>query len=166
MLRDKEYAERPNKTQLKLVEQHHHNLGKQLVELANSKFEKLPISEHLRAAVLEGRRFQKGALKRQLKFIAGLMKEENIDAIELELKRQNLPDKQEVELFHQLEQWRDGLISGDKQLTNALYQRFGTIDRQHLNQLIRNAAKEAKQNKPPKSSRALFQYLKELQEAS
>ena len=162
MFSDREYAERPNKTQLKLVKQHQHNLGKQLVELANSKFEKMPISDHLRAAVIEGRRFQKGALKRQLKFIASLMEEEDVEAIEAEVKRQNLPDKQAIEAFHQLEQWRDALIAGDKQLMNELFQQFSNIDRQYINQLIRNSAKEAKQNKPPKSSRALFQYLKEL----
>lgn len=166
MYSDREYAERPNKTQLKLVKQHHHNLGKQLVELANSKLEKIPVSDRLREAVLEGKRFQKGALKRQLKFISSLMDDEDVDAIEAELKRQNLPDKQAVEQFHQLEQWRDGLIAGNKQLMNELFQQFNHIDRQHLNQLIRNAIKEAKQNKPPKSSRALFQYLKTLQESS
>jgi len=38
-------------------------------------------------------------------------------------------------------------------------------DRQQLRQLVRNANKESQQNKPPKASRLLFKYLKELQEA-
>ena len=166
MLSDKEYAERPNKTQLKEVTKHYHNIGKQLVEMPSSKFDKIPMSDSLRGAVLEAKRFQKGALKRQLKFITGLMHKEDVTAIEVEIRRQNLPDKQAIERFHQLEQWRDSLIAGDKSLINDLIQQFTQIDRQYLNQLIRNATKETKLNKPPKSSRALFQYLKELQEAS
>jgi ribosome-associated protein len=37
-------------------------------------------------------------------------------------------------------------------------------DRQQLRSLIRNAKKEKEGNKPPKSSRLIFQYLRELAE--
>ncbi|MCW8884628.1 MAG: DUF615 domain-containing protein, partial [Motiliproteus sp.] len=39
-------------------------------------------------------------------------------------------------------------------------------DRQHLRQLVRNAVKEAQQNKPPAASRKLFKYIRELDEQS
>ncbi len=165
MYSDKEYAERPNKTKLKELKKQHHNLGKQLVEMPASKFDQIPMSDRMRGAILEAKRFQKGALKRQLKYISGLMEGEDIDAILLEIKRQNLPDKQENEAFHQLEQWRDGLIAGDNSVMDAIINQFPNVDRQHLRQLVRNAAKETKLNKPPKSARALFQYLKQLQES-
>lgn len=165
MLRDKEYAERPNKTQLKEVTKYQHDIGKQLIEMANSKLLKIPMSDRLRAAILDGKKFKKGALKRQLKFITSLMYDEDVEAIDVAIKHQDLPNKQEIEAFHQLEEWRDGLILGDNDVMNNVMQQFANINRQHLLQLIRNAGKEAKLNKPPKSSRALFQYLKELQEA-
>uniref|UniRef100_UPI001319FC5D dual-action ribosomal maturation protein DarP n=1 Tax=Bacillus mycoides TaxID=1405 RepID=UPI001319FC5D len=38
-------------------------------------------------------------------------------------------------------------------------------DRQQLRSLIRNAKKEKEGNKPPKSSRLIFQYLRELAES-
>lgn len=165
MYDNQEYAERPNKTKLKAIKKQHHNLGKQLVEMANSKFDKIPMSDRMRGAILEAKRLQKGALKRQLKYISGLMEHEDIDTIQLEIKRQNLPDKQATEAFHQLEQWRDRLIAGDNAVMEELISTFPQIDRQHIRQLVRNAAKEAKLNKPPKSARSLFQYLKALQEA-
>lgn len=163
MLRDQEYAERPNKTQLKEVAKYRHGIGKQLVELANSKLEKIPMSDRLMAAVLDAKKFKKAALKRQLKFITGLLADEDIEAIDKAIVQQDLPDKQATEALHQLEQWRDGLIAGDNKVMDDVIQQFWDIDRQHLRQLVRNAAKEAKLNKPPKSSRALFQYLKGLQ---
>jgi len=162
MLRDKEYAERPNKTRLKLVTQHQHNLGKQLTELNLKKLDSIPLSDYFRTAILAAKNLKKGALKRQLKYISALIGEEDVPAIETALQQQNLPDQQEVAIFHQVEQWRDQLITGDKQLLNQLIQQFPLIDRQYINQLIRNAVREQKQNKAPKSSRALFRYLKEL----
>jgi ribosome-associated protein len=39
---------------------------------------------------------------------------------------------------------------------------YPDADSQHLRQLQRNAQKEAKQGKPPKSSRLLYKYLKDL----
>jgi ribosome-associated protein len=164
MLRDKEYAERPNKTRLKLVTQHQHNLGKQLTELNLKKLDNIPLSEHFRSSILAVKKLKKGALKRQLKYISALIGAEDVPAIETALQQQNLPDQQEVAVFHQLEQWRDQLITGDKQLLNQLIQQFALIDRQYINQLIRNAVREQKHNKAPKSSRALFRYLKELEQ--
>ncbi|WP_256361359.1 dual-action ribosomal maturation protein DarP [Methylomonas koyamae] len=39
---------------------------------------------------------------------------------------------------------------------------FPEADTQHLRQLQRNALKEAKEAKPPKSARLLYKYLKQL----
>ena len=65
--------------------------------------------------------------------------------------------------FHRLEQWRDQLLAGDNAVLDTLLNEFDVVDFQYLRQLVRNAAKEKKNNKPPKSARLLFQYLKELQ---
>ena len=43
---------------------------------------------------------------------------------------------------------------------------FPSADRQYLRQLIRNAKKEIQGNKPPKSARSLFKYLRELLDES
>ena len=164
MFRDKEYAERPNKTQLKIETKHHYDLGRQLVALSTAKLDHIPLSEHFRHAIISAKKFQRGALKRQLKYITSLMLEEDVAAIETTLKQQNLPDQQKVAIFHQIEQWRDELIAGDKTVLNQLIQQFPNIERQYINQLIRNAVREKKLNKTPKSARLLFHYLQELVE--
>ncbi|HEX7026867.1 MAG TPA: ribosome biogenesis factor YjgA, partial [Gammaproteobacteria bacterium] len=71
------------------------------------------------------------------------------------------PYREQVQAFHETEQWRDKLIAGDEALLNELVGLFNA-DRQHLRQLVRNAQKEQAQNKPPRSARILFQYLMEL----
>ncbi|RIQ15764.1 DUF615 domain-containing protein, partial [Salmonella enterica] len=59
---------------------------------------------------------------------------------------------------------RDRLIvEGDDAVAEVLIL-WPNADRQQLRSLIRNAKKEKEGNKPPKSARQIFQYLRELSE--
>ena len=118
----------------------------------------------MREAFELARRIERAALQRQLRYIAGRFEEEDIEAIELTMERQNIPQRESVERLHRVEKWRDQLIAGDNQLLTKLIDQFPTCDAQHLRQLIRNATREAKNNKPPKSARLIFKYLNELDE--
>lgn len=160
------YSERPNKTQLKREMKERHDLGRELVELAPSKLVEISLSERMCDAILTAKKLKKAALQRQLRFISGIMQEEDTETIQTQLKQLTLPQQQATEAFHEIEEWRDKLIAGDNELMNQLIQQFDNADRQHLRQLVRNANKEVQLKKPPKSSRLLFKYLKELQEGS
>lgn len=162
---EKEYAIRPNKTQLKREIRALNDLGKELIALPDSSLKNIPLSETMQEAINQAKRFSRGALQRQLRRIAGLMKHEDIDAINFELQKIKQPSREQTAQLHQLEQWRDRLIAGDEALLTELIDRFPAIDRQHIRQLVRNSAQELKTNKPPKSSRLLFQYLKEFQQS-
>lgn len=157
-----EYAIRPNKSQLKREIRVLNDLGKELIKLSDSALKKVPLSDTMRDAIIEGRRLSRGALQRQLRRIASLMQHEDSEAIQLEIDRQKQPSKQQTAELHQLEQWRDRLLAGDEKLLTSLIDQFPTIDRQRIRQLVRNAQLEQQRNKPPKSARLLFQYLAEL----
>ncbi len=163
---DSDYAIRPNKTQLKREIKVLNDLGKELIALPDGALKKVPLSDHMMAAVQDGKRFSRGALQRQLRRIATLMQHEDVDAIQQELTRQKQPSKQQTAEFHQLEQWRDRLIDGDEKLLTDLIDQFPLIDRQYIRQVVRNASQERKKDKPPKSARALFKYLAELKKSS
>ncbi len=158
------YAERPNKTLIKKELYALQDLAKRIIALPESYFEDLPLSESMRDAFLLARRIERAALQRQLRYIAGRFHEEDIDAIELTMARQNAPKKEAVDRLHRVEEWRDKLIAGDNALLTNLVDQFDACDAQHLRQLIRNANKELKNNKPPKSSRLIFKYLNDLDE--
>lgn len=155
-----------SKTQIKQEVLELKDLGKQLVELPEKALQKLPLSESFLEAVLEAKGFSRGALQRQLRYIAGLVPNEDVDAIRKALEELRQPHHQQVREFQQLEQWRDRLLAGDEELLNELALRFPAADRQHMRQLVRNAQREREQNKPPRSARALFQYLSELKSSS
>lgn len=159
---DSEYAIRPNKTQLKREMRALNELGKELTNLPDHALKKVDLSDELRSEILAARRMAKGALQRQLRRIASLLQHQDAEAIRLQLERQKLPSKQQTAELHELERWRDQLIAGNDQLLSELIDQYPQIDRQRIRQLVRNAQQEIQRQKPPKSARALFQYLAEL----
>ncbi|MBL1143180.1 MAG: DUF615 domain-containing protein [Proteobacteria bacterium] len=152
-----------SKSQIKRELNELHMLGKHLVRLPDKQLCQIPVSEKLKEAIVAAKKMKLTALKRQLKFIGGLMQEEDEELIRSTLEELKKPHKQEVNQFHEVEQWRDHLLQGDQDLINDLSEKFKNFERQRVSQLIRNAKKEQTNNKPPKSARLLFKYLTELQ---
>lgn len=164
MEEEKVYAERPNKTALKREAEANKALILRMMNLGDSLYKRLELSEELRTAVDDAKRFKKQALKRQMIYTTSLMRNEDPAAIAAQIDALERPAKQDTAALHQLEQWRDQLLVGDNRVLDTLLNELDGIDIQYLRQLVRNAAKEKKNNKPPKSARLLFQYLKELQD--
>lgn len=152
-----------SKSQVKRDLQELKMLGKQLISLPDKQLLNIPISDKLREALISAKIMKSGALSRQLKFIGSLMQNEDEIAIRSAVDKSQQPHQDEVNEFHEVEQWRDYLLQGDQALLNELADKFEDFERQRVNQLIRNAKKEHKLNKPPKSERLLFKYLAELQ---
>lgn len=161
---EQEYAIRPNKEQLKRDLKALHQLGRELVNLPKANFSSIPLSEQARDQIFAAKSFKKSALQRQLRFISGLMQEEDNVAIREALRLIKLPHKKNMEQFHQLEMWRDQLIAGNDAVFADILDLYPNANRQHIRQLVRNSSKEKAQNKTPKASRLLFKYLQELQE--
>ena len=61
-----------------------------------------------------------------------------------------------------MEAWRDRLVAGDDELMEEIVRAHPGADRQKMGQLVRSARKEKQTNRPPKSARNLFRYLKEV----
>ena len=154
-----------SKSQIKREMQALRDLGKELVCLPVSVLKKIDLSEAVYEAIRLAQGLKREALRRQLQHIGKLLREEDEAAIRQALAQIAQPQRNEVRAFHEIERWRDKLISGDDQVINLLVEQFPTAERQQLRTLVRNARKESELDKPPKSSRLLFKYLKELQQS-
>ncbi|HEY3488155.1 MAG TPA: ribosome biogenesis factor YjgA [Gammaproteobacteria bacterium] len=159
---DPESANEKSKTRIKQEVLELKDLGKELVQLPEKTLRKLPLSESFLDAILAAQNFSRGALQRQLRYIAGLVPNEDVEAIRKTLEELRQPRHREIQAFQQIEYWRDRLLAGDDAVLGELAASFEHIDRQQIRQLVRNAHREREQNKPPKSARALFQYLAQL----
>jgi ribosome-associated protein len=151
-----------SKSQVKREMQALRDLGEELVALPAAELNKFDISESLHDAILLARNLKREALRRQIQRIGKLLREEDDVLIKQTLRQISQPQRDEVRTFHQLEQWRDQLMTGGDEAINQTVESLPGADRQHLRQLVRSARKERQQDKPPKSARLLFQYLKEL----
>jgi ribosome-associated protein len=138
-------------------------LGKKLVALPEKSLQRIPITEDVRDAVLEAKRFRREALRRQYQHIGALLRNEDEDAIRNALATVLQPHEKDVRAFHEAEQWREELLAGDDDLLDSLCSRFTQADRKHLKRLVQDAIREQERNKPPKSAKALFRYLTGLQ---
>ncbi len=152
----------PSKTQRKKDMHALQEIGEQLVELDPKKLTEFDLPETLKDAIQQARSIQKhGARRRQLQYIGRLMR--NVDALPIQ---QKLDSWRQVSVhqtarLHQLERWRERLLSEEHALTEFA-QQYPAADLQRLRLLIRNAHKEKTADKPPKSFRLLFQELQEI----
>lgn len=136
-------------------------LAQQLAELPNSRYNQLDLSEEVRDAIALYRRLKHGdAKRRQLRFIAKLINAEGSDAITESLAAFESQDKHFRDHFHRIESLRDRLVAEGDPALGPLLTEYPDLDRQHLRQLIRQAGKEKKENKPPAAARKLFDYLR------
>lgn len=142
------------------------DLGEELVKLPASKLDKLDLPDELRRAVEDCRRFTKhGAIRRQLQYIGRLMRGVDEAPIARQLAAWRGESDEEKALLHRIERWRDRLIENDEALTLFLNE-YPQADATQFRQLIRNARHEAANNKPPKSSRAIFKLVREVAESA
>ena len=158
------YAIRPNKTLIKKQIAAIFAMAEEMCVLAPAQIAEFNLPEPVTAALVEaGKMGRNAARKRLLKYITGQLRTLDTQAVEEKLARMKNQSAHAVREHHRAERWRDLLLGqdGNRQLT-LLIEAFPEADIQHLRQLQRNALKEAKEAKPPKSARLLYQYLKEL----
>lgn len=155
----------PSKSQRKREAHALQNLGEQLVALPAAQLDALDLPETVYEAVRFARSLDaRGARKRQLKFIARLLREADGDAIRATVDILHGRDRHDAARFRHLETLREQLISaGDAALAEFIAS-HPHADRQQLRQLIRQARLEREQNRPPHRARALFRLLRELSE--
>ncbi len=139
-------------------------LGKQLAGLSKGQLRAMPLSEGTRDALLATKEMTRSALQRQYRYVSSLLAEEDVAALRGRLTGELQPHAEEVEALHEAEHWRDTLLSSDENQLAAFVERYPECDRTRVRQLVRNAGKEHDLDKPPKSARQLFRYLRQLLE--
>lgn len=158
--------EGPSKTKRKQEMTALQKLGVEIVTLKKSQIDQLNLPEQLLDAVLEAKRLkQHEAVRRQMQFIGKIMRGVDAAPIQQQIDAWNGVNNQETSRLHALELWRDRLIAEDSALSEYLNAHPG-CDAQQLRTLIRNARKENAAQRPPASTRALFRWLRDTQQAT
>lgn len=154
-----------SRTQIKREMEELQKFGEELVELTDKQFQKIPLQGQLFDAINEARGMKhREGRRRQLQYIGKLMRTAELDDIRAAYDKILNAGQHSVRLHHLAENWRDRLLSGNKEDFQSFVSEFPEVEIQYLRQLIRNAQKEASQQKPPASARKLFKLIRELVE--
>ncbi len=152
-----------SKSQAKRNVEQLQKLGLKLMALSKNTLSTFNLDERLLEAILLAQNIHShSGHRRQVQLIGKLMRHTDADAIRTQLERYQHPIEEANAHFHHLEQWRDRLLKEGDSAIHELVTQYSQFDRGRLRQLVRNAKKEAENKKPPKNSRLIFQYLKEL----
>ncbi|MCR8921574.1 DUF615 domain-containing protein [Dasania sp. GY-MA-18] len=155
----------PSKSELKREMHALQELGGKIVKLSSGQYATIPLAGILKEAIDTARRIKsREGLRRQMQYIGKLLRETDIGPIEqafIELENGRI---NAAKRFQALEQWRDELIAQGPNAIETVIAKHPQADRQHLRQLILQANREQKANKPPAAARKIFKYLRELDE--
>ena len=142
-------------------------LASQMIEASEAVCKRLPLSEDIRDVLdLARRSTARGARKRELKHLAGLLRrdEETVDAVRTALNDVGRSSRADRDLFHRIEDLRDALCDPDRfaeALETAAAEVPG-LDRQAISRL----ARRVHENGDKRSFREIFRRLRVLVEAS
>lgn len=153
---------RPSKTKQKQAMHELRDLGAELVELSAGQLKRINLPENIYEAVRDCQKITAhGARRRQIQYLGKLMRTTDEEPIRAGLALIRGESSAETARLHRLERFRARFIE-DEAFLAEIAAVWPQIDLQHMRQLRRNTLKEQEAGKPPKSFRAIFQVLQEL----
>jgi ribosome-associated protein len=142
------------------------SLASELIKLSAARLGRVPLDDAVRSAIMESRQIRSNvARKRQLQYVAKLLRRADPEPIVQTLEGFDGEARQLTGRQHRTEAWRDFLLESGDHAVGVLMQQCNDVDTQSIRQLIRNAHKETARSKPPASARALFRLLREMDES-
>ncbi len=137
-------------------------LAEKLVAMPASQLKEVPLDETIFDAVKMAQKITSHiAHKRQVHYLAKLMrKQADLEAIRVSVDKPLEVRRRETAEMHLMERWRERLLNEGDDAVGELVAQYPDTDRHRLRQLIRQAAVEKRENRPPSAYRAIFQVLK------
>ena len=138
-------------------------LGKILTTFTDTQLNKIPISEDLKAILRVMRTLKTHESKRRhMQYIGKKMRAVDAEAVKKAIENIQMGNAVKVNQFHEVEVWRDRLITEGDDALQVFFQAHPDADRQHLRQLIRKAQHDVRTGKNSGGSLELFRCLREI----
>jgi len=129
--------------------------------MTDANLAQLPIPANLMEAIQRAKKITKrGGLRRELLFIAKVLRSFDTEELYQAIELQNAPVQEANDQFHALEYWRDDLISRPDALTQFISE-YPNADVQGLRQQLRLHKSAKKPAQKTKAYRLIFQLVKE-----
>lgn len=143
-------------------------LGEQLVGMPDARLERMQLPDDVLAEIANVRRIKAhGARKRQLAYLAKLMRRHGEDAFagaRAALGDDRERQRRDAAATQRLEALRERLLDDEDAAFAELVEQHPDLDRQHLRALLRRARAERDGQRPPRAYREVFRVLRALHE--
>lgn len=160
-----EFDDRPSKSQRKRDMEALRVLAEKLSRIPADHLARVE-NEQIKESVTAATKITKGnARKRQIQYVAKLLSRIDTTTIQQIVDELDASSAAHVQKFHQLESWRERLISGDDAAFGEIVGHYPDCDRQQLRTLTRQAMQEHEKGEQHVQFRKLFQFLKKLEES-
>lgn len=138
------------------------DLARQLLGLPRSELDDLDLDAKTWEAIEETSRIKdKRALARHYKRIANCLARQDQEPLKALLAKREQAERQATAVHHQLERWRERLMTEGDSALGEFLELCPSAERQPLRALIRSAARDAERGKP-EGPRKLFRHLRGL----
>jgi ribosome-associated protein len=159
--------EAPSKSRRKRDMLELQKLGEELLTFPDAALREMGLPEPLWEALESARRIKAhGGRRRQLQYIGKLMRNLDTAPIRAAIASRQQQESTHTRAFHRLEGLREALIDDADAALAGVLGEFPAADRLQLRRLARQARTERENHHPPRAARALFRYLRDLQEQS
>lgn len=150
-----------SKTALKQLATEAQKLGKRIAQLSDEQFDRMALPDRLAAAITDYNRFpSREAKRRQLQFVGRLMRDLDTSGIEAQLDKLEGISADARYQQHQLELWRNRLLSEPEAVTEFI-STHPQVDRQQLRQLVKSARSTQGSTSEKHAARALFRFIRD-----
>ena len=164
---ESDQPEAPSKSRRKRDMLELQKLGEELLTFPDAALREMGLPEPLFEAIETARRIKAhGGRRRQLQYIGKLMRNLDTAPIREAIASRQQQESTHTRAFHRLEGLRETLIDEPDAALAGVLEDYPAADRQHLRRLARQARTERDNHQPPRAARALFRYLRDLQEQS
>lgn len=161
----------PSKTRIKKALLELQDMALALIELPESRLAAIDMDERLREALDELKRLKAhSARKRHIKFVAKLLRDEDLTPFRQALDVQQADRAQAADRLHEVEAWRERLLADDDALADWVAQHPASDTRQ-FRSLVKNAriertaalaaAERGQAARKGKTYRELFRHLRD-----
>ena len=151
-----------SKTELKKDSKKIQAFGKKISELTINNIELFKFPSNIYEATIDLKNLKSNsAKKRQVQYLGKLLREIDLTDAFIIMKQLKVSSQKEIQRNHIIEDWRDKLLNNNESITEFV-DLYPNINRQSLRQTILNAQKEKNNNKPPKYSKQLFKFIKDI----
>ncbi|MFT6102411.1 MAG: ribosome-associated protein [Granulosicoccus sp.] len=134
-----------SRTEQKKSMQIYVKIGEQLLELSKKQLDTIPLNSEINDAVNVAKKISVGnALKRQLSFLAKLIRKGEHEEIQAALDNLHQKDSLHDKISKKAEQWRDRILAEELNVLSDFMTRYNSTERQKLGQVARHAIKENK----------------------